>query len=282
VAVVDDIDVERMTVLPTGPEVLPGVRPFVGDLPAATTTVVEHALSGKGGHVCLLNVHLLVMAKHDQRVVDALGKAALVLADGSPVAWLQRRLGAASARRVPGPDLMPLVMDAGRAHGLRHFLYGSTDDVLESLRARLETEFPGVEIVGTHSPPFGPRTPDEELADVKMIGAAAPHVVWCALGAPKQELWSVRNAPGLAPAVVVGIGAAFEFIAGTKARAPESWQRLGIEWLHRLVTEPRRLAWRYVRTNPEFALVALRQWLRRGKVAVHEAEARPAELERSE
>lgn len=247
----------------SSPAVAPEIVPFVGELPAAAELVIERALSGEGGHVCLLNVHLFVSTRHELEVLDAVQTASLVFPDGWPIAWLQRRLGASSARRIPGPDLMPEVIAAGRERGLRHFLYGSTPEVVEVLRQRLEAIYPGVEIVGTYSPRFEPRSVADDLADVERIREASPHLVWCALGSPKQELWAARNAPALAPAVVVAVGAAFDFLAENKPRAPQAWQRLGLEWLHRLTTEPRRLVGRYLRTNPEFALVALRVLARR-------------------
>jgi N-acetylglucosaminyldiphosphoundecaprenol N-acetyl-beta-D-mannosaminyltransferase len=245
------------------PQVAPGIVPFVGELPEAAGLVIERALSGAGGYVCLLNVHLFVSARHDARLSSVLQTAALVFPDGWPVAWLQRRLGATTARRVPGPDLMPAVISAGRGRGLRHFLYGSTPAVIDSLQAQLEAAFPDAAVAGAYAPPFGTRTAADELDDVQRIRLASPNVVWCALGSPKQELWAARNAEALAPAIVVGIGAAFDFLAKNKLRAPQGWQRLGLEWLHRLASEPRRLAWRYIRTNPEFAAVALREVSRR-------------------
>jgi N-acetylglucosaminyldiphosphoundecaprenol N-acetyl-beta-D-mannosaminyltransferase len=137
---------------------------------------------------------------------------------------------------------MESVLGAG---GLRHFLFGSTPEVLERLRERF-----GDAIVGAVSPPFGNVGADA----VEEIRATRPDVIWCALGAPKQELWMATHADALAPALLLGVGAAFDFVAGTKPRAPRWMQRTSLEWAHRLATEPRRLAGRYARTNTEFAL----------------------------
>jgi N-acetylglucosaminyldiphosphoundecaprenol N-acetyl-beta-D-mannosaminyltransferase len=241
-----------------------GTPIFVGDLASGASWVVERALAGAGGYVCLCNVHLFVVARHDDEVRRALAGAALAFPDGWPIAWLQRRLGQRSATRVAGPDLMARAIDEGRRHGLRHFLLGSTEGVLRRLEQNLARRFPGAEVAGRLSLPFfepGDFTGAE--AAIAEVRRASPHVVWLSLGCPKQELWMLRHGRELAPALVVGVGAAFDFHAGTKRRAPPWVQRAGLEWLHRLLSEPRRLGSRYARTNSEFLLLASRELLRR-------------------
>jgi N-acetylglucosaminyldiphosphoundecaprenol N-acetyl-beta-D-mannosaminyltransferase len=234
-----------------------GTSVFVGDLASATQWIVDRALDPAGGYVCLCNVHLFVAARHDEEVRRAVAVAALAFPDGWPIAWLARRLGNGAAMRVAGPDLMANVIDTGRGFGLRHFFLGSTDGVLRRLEANLRRRFPGAELVGRQSLPFFDThefsSTEPAINDVRR---ARPHVVWLSLGCPKQELWMLRYAHELAPALVVGIGAAFDFHAGTKPRAPSWVQRAGLEWLHRLLSEPRRLASRYARTNSEFLLLA--------------------------
>ena len=150
---------------------------------------------------------------------------------------------------------MPAVVDVGRELGLRHFLLGSTPEVLARVEEMLLRRYPGAAIAGTHSPPFGdPAGADADADAVAAIRAASPDVVWCALGAPKQELWMHRNESALPNVVLVGVGAAFEFVAGTKPRAPRWMRERGLEWLHRLVGEPARLGRRYARSNTEFVL----------------------------
>ena len=139
-----------------------GVEYVVADMAAATAAVVERALSGQGGYASLAGVHGVVTAQHRPQLKSALDDAWANLADGEPVAWMMRRLGATTARRVAGPDLMPSVIDAGQAHGLRHFMFGSTPEVLERLGANLHDWYPQAKIVGTMSPPFRPLTDDEE------------------------------------------------------------------------------------------------------------------------
>jgi N-acetylglucosaminyldiphosphoundecaprenol N-acetyl-beta-D-mannosaminyltransferase len=232
-----------------------GIDLLAGELGDAADRLVDEARAGDGGYVCLCNVHVLVSAQRNRALRSALREAKFVFADGQPVAWLQRRHGVATAARVAGPDLMSEVLDRGRDFGLRHFLYGSTPDVVDGLAERLAEEHPGLELAGAIAPPFGIERADE-IADLARIRATRPDVVWCALGAPKQELWMHRAARALSPALVIGVGAAFDFLAESKTRAPEWMQRSGLEWFHRLASEPRRLAGRYVRTNSEFVVRA--------------------------
>jgi len=190
------------------------------------------------------------MASRDAAVLRALEDAWMVYPDGAPVAWLARRLGHDAASRIPGPDLMPAVLGRGRVAGLRHFLFGSSESGLRALEQQIADRFPGANVVGTCAPPFG----EIDGSHLAVIAAAEPHVVWCGLGAPKQELWMARYAHEAAPAVFAGVGAAFDFLAGSKERAPSWAQEYGLEWLHRFWSEPRRLGPRYLATNTRFVL----------------------------
>ncbi len=233
-----------------------GADCFVGGVEEAAAELIERALGGEGGFVSLLNVHLAMTAQRDAAVSEAVSRAWRVLPDGAPIAWLERRKGARRAQRVGGPDLMLAVLDRGRLAGVRHFLFGSLPEVVERLEARLRGRLAGVEIVGAYAPPPGR---ESDPGAVRLVRDAQPHVVWVALGAPRQELWAARFAGEVAPALVVCVGAAFDFHAGTKTRAPLWMQRHGLEWLHRLVKEPRRLGWRYLSTNSLFVIHALRE-----------------------
>lgn len=236
---------------------------FVGDVEGAVARILERVRERRGGYVCQANAHVLVTAKRDDRVRRALDDAWMVCPDGWPVAWVGRRLGARDASRIAGADLMTQVFEDGQAQGLRHYLFGSTPDVLRELERSLSSSHPRSQIVGSLSPPFGQPTEAEARGHVDHIRASAADIVWCGLGAPKQELWMQLHAPSLAPAVVVGVGAAFDFHAGNRQRAPEWMQRSGLEWLHRLASEPRRLAGRYITTNTAFALLSARDLARR-------------------
>jgi N-acetylglucosaminyldiphosphoundecaprenol N-acetyl-beta-D-mannosaminyltransferase len=240
-----------------------GVEYFVGDLAAATDVVVARALSCRGGFSCLAGVHGIVHAQHRADLMAALHGAWLNFPDGAPVSWLMRRSGWKGSRRVAGPDLMPAVIAAGQELGLRHYLFGSTPETLARLERRLRERYPRVEIAGTMSPPFRALSDEEEEEIAEHIRAAEPDIVWVGLGLPKQDEWMHRNAARLGPVLALGVGAAFDFLAGTKRRAPQWMQAAGLEWLHRLGSEPRRLAFRYVSTNSEFLARAAVELARR-------------------
>jgi N-acetylglucosaminyldiphosphoundecaprenol N-acetyl-beta-D-mannosaminyltransferase len=232
-----------------------GIDCYCGDLETAAELVLERVQERAGGYACFCNVHVVVTALHDARLRGALGEAWMRFPDGAPVAWFQRRSGCGSARRVAGPDLMPRIVELGQPLGLRHYLFGSSESVLRSLREELSARAPEALLAGASAPAIS----TAELASAAVVAeirAARPDVVWCALGAPKQEQWMQANHAALAPALLLGVGAAFEFVAGTKPRAPLSVQRLGLEWAHRLASEPRRLIGRYARTNAEFVVRA--------------------------
>ena len=229
-----------------------GVDFFAGDFASAAELVVDRARSGAGGYACLTSVHGLVLAQRDRAVSAALDEAWISFPDGVPITWVEHRSGSSAAERVCGIDLMPRVFDLGRQAGLRHYLFGSTDHVLARLQLRLADLYPGAEIVGAHSPPFGSIANQAAAAEIERIQESQPNVVWVGLGTPKQDLWAQMCSAALRPALVMCVGAAFDFVAETKVRAPVVMQRAGLEWLHRLVMEPRRLAGRYARANSEF------------------------------
>jgi len=240
-----------------------GVECFAGSLEQAAAETIARARSGAGGYVCLCSAHGIVFSHHDPELREALADAWRVLPDGYPVAWMARRTGAPRALRVAGTDFMSAVFERGQDAGLRHFLFGSTPEVLGRLESQLVERFPRAEIVGSLSPSFTPLEPEEARRDLERIAAAQPHLVWLGFSTPKQDLWMRRYAAQLAPALALGVGAAFDFNAGTKKRAPEWMQRTGLEWLHRLSSEPTRLAGRYARITSEFVGRAALDLLRR-------------------
>jgi N-acetylglucosaminyldiphosphoundecaprenol N-acetyl-beta-D-mannosaminyltransferase len=226
-------------------------------------TMVEQVLAwskettGRAVHLC--NAYTLSLALHDESLTALLNNADVNLSDGMPLVWIARRLGLAHMReRVYGPDLMVATIDQGRARGLRHYLYGSTPEVIALLEANLRKQYPGVELVGVESGPFRPLTEAEELELAGRITDSGADVVWVGLGTPRQDLF-VDRFRDLAPATFIAIGAAFDFHAGTKRQAPRVMQRFGFEWLFRLVTEPRRLWKRYLIGNGRFVWAVLRR-----------------------
>ncbi len=212
--------------------------------------------------VCLCNVHSVVSAGSDPALAHALRQADLVAPDGAPVAWMLRRLGARQQRRLAGPDLMADTLGQAAAAGVAIFLYGASGDTLQQLQLALRARWPDLLIAGARSPPFHSPSAAEIAADVDAINRSSAGIVWVGLGCPKQECWMAARR-GQVQAVMVGVGAAFDFLAGTTARAPRWMREHGLEWLHRLAIEPRRLAGRYLSTNTRFVLRAARQLLRR-------------------
>ena len=229
----------------------------------AAAETVARARSAEGGYVCLCSAHGIVLSHHDPELRDAFGGAWRVLPDGLPVAWMTRRMGARQATRIAGTEFMAAVFEQGQESGLRHFLFGSTPDVLDLLNTRLLERFPRAKIVGSLAPSFAPLAPDEAHRDLRVIAMARPQLVWVGLSTPKQDLWMHRYGAQLAPALVLGVGAAFDFNAGTKRRAPEWMQRASLEWVHRLASEPRRLSGRYARIVAEFSLRSAVELVRR-------------------
>jgi N-acetylglucosaminyldiphosphoundecaprenol N-acetyl-beta-D-mannosaminyltransferase len=227
----------------------------------AIATLLRWASARESRYVCACNVHSVVTAQRDEHLSSAVRGADMVVPDGAPVAWLMRKSGVEAQQRVSGPDLMWRYFAAAAVYGESIFLLGGTPDTLERLRARIATTFPGLRVVGTHSPPFRALSAEEDAALVHLLNESGATTVWVALGCPKQEIWMAEHRDRVR-SVLVGVGAAFGFHAGTMRRAPAWMQRLSLEWLHRLLSEPRRLWRRYLTTNTLFLFAAARQLLR--------------------
>lgn len=206
------------------------------------------------------NVHSVMTARREPAVAAALRRADLACPDGVPLVWALRALGATGQSRVYGPDLMELALPVGVPLGWRHYLYGATPETLDRLCAAAERLAPGVRIVGTHAPPFRPLTEEERAAVLDDIRAARPDVLWVGLGMPKQELWADGVADDLPGVAIMSVGAAFDLLSGTVPQAPDWIQGIGMEWLFRLVHEPRRLWRRYMVNNPAFVVAFAWQW----------------------
>jgi N-acetylglucosaminyldiphosphoundecaprenol N-acetyl-beta-D-mannosaminyltransferase len=208
-------------------------------------------------HFC--TVHSVVEANRDHRLRDAFASADLACTDGMPLVWTCRLRGAREAERVAGPDVMLSVCDVGREFGLRHFFLGGRPGTPEALAQALKARFPGLEVAGTHSPPFRPLTTEEDAAMVDAINASNAHVLWIGLGSPKQDIWAASHAASVRVPMILAVGAAFDFHSGKLRRAPGWMRRVGLEWLFRLAMEPRRLWRRYLTTNVRFTYLLLRE-----------------------
>ena len=212
-------------------------------------------------YVVAANVHVVMTAHGDAHYRQALTAADLVTPDGMPLVWGLRALGLTGQTRVYGPDLMLAWCQRAAQMGTSIYLYGGTPPILARLGQGLTAQFPGLTIAGVHAPPFRPLTPQEEVADRDRIQASGAKVVFVGLGCPKQEFWMARQR-GQLPAVMVGVGAAFDFHSGTVPQAPRWMMGLGLEWLYRFCQEPQRLWRRYLLHNPVFVLLFSGQWLR--------------------
>lgn len=250
----------RASIEPFAEERILGQRVHPVSKAQAATAVVERATRGApGAYVCLTNVHSTVESRRFSEVREAADGAFLSVPDGMPLAWILRRRGHAQTEKVTGIEYMPLVAAAGVDAGLRHYLYGGSAGVAERAADGLERIVPGARVVGATSPPFAEvdRWPIDGLREE--LARTRPQVLWLGLGAPKQELWMARMSTILDVPVMIGVGAAFDYLAGTKRAAPTLFRHVGLEWLFRLAVEPRRLWRRYLRTNSTFVWLLLRE-----------------------
>lgn len=213
--------------------------------------IVSWGAQRQSRYVTLCNVHSVVTASRCSDFRAVIGQADMALPDGSPVAWALRREGFDKQQRISGPDLMWRYLTIAERIGQTVYFYGSTEATLQKLRERLLQHFPKLHIAGSLAPAFRPATPEEDQAHIDAINRSGANVVFVGLGCPKQERWMAEHR-GKIQAVMIGVGAAFDYHAGTVKRAPVWMQKVGLEWLHRLASEPRRLAKRYGYTNTVF------------------------------
>lgn len=230
---------------------------FVSSDPArASAHVLAVAGQRVGVHVHLANAYTVALADQSAEYCDVLAEPALNFPDGKPIGWVSKfRQHSPRLNQVRGPQLFLDVFDKGRQTGIKHFLLGSTPDVLIHLTANLERDYPGVDIVGVESPPFRALTVGELASQDEQIKASGAHIVWVGLGTPKQDI-EARRLAGVMPVTAIAIGAAFDFAAGTLTQAPVWMQTVGLEWLFRFASEPRRLWRRYLFGNVRFLKAA--------------------------
>jgi N-acetylglucosaminyldiphosphoundecaprenol N-acetyl-beta-D-mannosaminyltransferase len=227
----------------------------------AIATLEGWIRDGTSNYVCVTGVHGVMESQRDNDLKDIHNAAGLVTPDGMPLVWMSHCLGYPWVERVYGPDLMHAMTALSAERGYRNYYYGGHPATVERLREVLTKRYPGLQVVGVYSPPFRTLTPEEDARVVQEINAARPDIVWVGLSTPKQERWMAAHVRRLSAPALVGVGAAFDFLAGEKPQAPPWVQRNGMEWLFRLASEPRRLAWRYLRNNPAFLLRAFAQLL---------------------
>lgn len=241
-----------------------GVRVDPTSYSAATAQIVAWSTNHESRYVCVANVHMIMEAYDSPGFTEIVNTADLVTPDGMPLVWALRHLGHPHQERVYGPELTLRLADAAAQQGIPVGFYGGAPETLRRLKDAFTGRFPSLKIAYSFSPPFHPLTPEEDQEVIREIAASGARILFVGLGCPKQEWWMARH-KGRIPAVMVGVGAAFDYYAGTKRQAPAAMQRLGLEWLFRLSQEPGRLWRRYLYHNPRFVGLVLAQiLLRRG------------------
>ncbi len=236
-----------------------GVGVSAVNMDTASRTIFDWIDRGERHYVCVSGVHGVMESLRSPDLRRIHNAAGMVTPDGMPLAWLLKRAGFRDSDRVCGPELMPKLFVEGQERGDRHYLYGGSPRALELLRQKLHALAPDAHIVGAHSPPYRPLTPQEDVDIVEAINATRANVVWVGLSTPKQERWMAEHRDRLTAQVLIGVGAAFDIHAGLVKRAPAFLRRTGLEWTYRLILEPRRLWRRYFSSNPRFVALILMQ-----------------------
>lgn len=223
---------------------------------AETVNIIEEEIEElRGKYICVGNVHTTVMAHDDAQYHKVQNSAAFVLPDGKPLSVYSRKHGFPEAERVTGPDLMLELF--ARDNGLKHYFYGSTPETLTLLEEKLRAQYPHLQIAGMVSPPFKELSEKEDAAEVEKMNESGADIIWVGLGAPKQENWMYEHMDKVG-GVMIGVGAGFDYHAGNIRRAPMWMQKMSLEWLYRLLQDPKRLFKRYLVTNTRYL------WLTRG------------------
>jgi N-acetylglucosaminyldiphosphoundecaprenol N-acetyl-beta-D-mannosaminyltransferase len=241
-----------------------GVRIDATAYARATRDILTWAREPRSCYVVLATVNNIMEARRSPEYARVMHEAALATPDGMPLVWLLRRLGARDASRVYGPDLMPMVLAAASEGSIPVGFYGGSPEVLMRLRRAAARRFPALTVAYAFAPPFREATPAEDAGVTQAINASGARILFVGLGSPKQDRWMHAHR-GSVHAVMLGVGAAFDYFAGTKPQAPRWMQSSGLEWAFRLAIEPRRLWRRYLAQNPVFAALALAQLCRVGR-----------------
>ena len=230
---------------------------FNKDMAGAISILSRWITNKEGRYVCAADVHSIMRAQSDTAHLDALQNADMVTPDGRPLVWIGKLRGEKKMGRVCGPDLLPELCRVSVEKGWKHYFYGGAEGVAETLAGTLSQKYPGIQIAGWECPPFktlSQKERDDALDKIRGSGAA---IVWVGLGCPKQEIWMRNNVEKLDGQLLIGIGAAFDFHTGKIKRAPVWMQNYGLEWFHRLSSEPARLWKRYILLAPQFVAKSL-------------------------
>ena len=237
------------TKIPTCP--ILGVNIAAIDMDWVLSFTHEHIRELSGDYICVSNVHTTVTAYKDPAYMNVQNNAIMALPDGGPLSSVGQKRGYSKMSRVTGPSYMEEILKSSSRYGYSHFFYGASKETTDKMIEVIEERYPGVRIAGVYNPPFRPLTKEEDEQVIKLITDAKPDFVWVGLGAPKQELWMAEH-QGKIPGLMVGVGAAFDYLAGNIQRAPDWMQKHNLEWFYRLCQDPKRLFKRYFITNTSF------------------------------
>jgi N-acetylglucosaminyldiphosphoundecaprenol N-acetyl-beta-D-mannosaminyltransferase len=226
-----------------------GTNIAVTNMAETVAYIEEHIDELRGKYICVSNVHTTVTGYEEADYRNIQNTAALALPDGKPLSLYSKKHGFPEAERVTGPDLMGELFS--RDNGLRHYFYGGKEETIQVLSEKLPGEYPSLRIAGMVSPPFRPLTEEEDERELQKMNDAKADIIWIGLGAPKQERYMYEHR-GKVNGVMIGVGAGFDYYAGTIKRAPMWMQKLSLEWLYRLMQDPKRLFRRYFATNFKF------------------------------
>lgn len=230
----------------------------------AEISYIEKLMSiNEANYVTFTNVHVIVTAKRNKNLHNALHNASLVSPDGMPLVWIGKLRGHKHIEKCSGPDMMKLLIDLSIKKGYSNYFYGSTPDTLDKLKSVLIRNYPDIIIKGMFSPPFRAMSTEEEKNIVEEINRLSPDFIWVCLGAPKQEIWMHYISKFLDRGVLFGVGAAFDFLSNNIKRAPVWMQKTGLEWLYRLLKEPKRLWKRYLVTNFLFVYYLIIEYIKK-------------------
>jgi N-acetylglucosaminyldiphosphoundecaprenol N-acetyl-beta-D-mannosaminyltransferase len=226
------------------------------DYAGANDWIMELAFCRESRYICFANVHMVMEAQDSEVFMGIVRNSDLVVPDGMPLVWMMRLKGAKNQQRVYGPTLMLYVLESAARENIPVGFYGGAPEVLGTLVERMKGRYEGLDVVYSYSPPFRELSPQEDDDIARSIDRSGARILFVGLGCPKQEVWMAEHR-GKVNAVMLGVGAAFDFHAGVKSQAPRWIQNIGLEWLFRLLTEPRRLWKRYLYHNPRFIFLAI-------------------------
>lgn len=233
-----------------------GVNINVTNMKETVKIITENLENIKGNYICVSNVHTTVMSYEDESYRNIQNGGFMALPDGKPLSIISKKRGFEEAERVTGPDLMEEIFKISEERGYKHYFYGSTEETLYLLKETLNKRYSSMKIVGMYSPPFRKLTEEEDKEIIENINKANPDFVWIGLGAPKQEIWMSEHKDKV-NGLMIGVGAGFDYHAGNITRAPKWMQSMSLEWLYRLMQDPRRLMKRYIETNIKFIIFTI-------------------------